>query len=283
MCSLEVWLKSHVLFCWFIGLIYMNHVWFGARKCRLRGQVSPCWRIGLFYYAFGFPLSWTANCFSAEPEPWIGFLDKPFIGGWKLHFLWRDLPFLPNFVLICTKSAKNMEKECSYLKINAYLDSPHSYTAMDTNLFSLFERKSFSRWKLLHSRSFGHVTLKLWVDLPWGLNFIDGCSMPTSDNLCNVIIPPTIAVRIGVFYCDTLFTRTRLCPKSRLIHFFSSGIASPWLVSCWQLTHGGPAKREQLQCRQCSLSLVYLRSLLHEFFSILLQVRSCLSSVRKRL
>ena len=151
------------------GLNYMYQAWLGARKCHLKVQVLPCLWVVLFYYAFGFPLSWTANCFSAEPEPWIGFLDKPFIGGWKLHFLWRDLPFLPNFGLFWTKSAKNMEKECSYLKINAYLDSPHSYTAMDTNLFSLFERKSFSRWKLLHSRSFGHVTWKLWVDLPGDL------------------------------------------------------------------------------------------------------------------
>ena len=36
-------------------------------------------------YTFGFPLSCTANCVYAEP--WIDFLDKPYMGGQKIHFL----------------------------------------------------------------------------------------------------------------------------------------------------------------------------------------------------
>ena len=61
------------------GLNYMYQAWLGARKCHLKVQVLPCLWVVLFYYAFGFPLSWTANCFSAEP--WLIFLDKSFDHG----------------------------------------------------------------------------------------------------------------------------------------------------------------------------------------------------------
>ena len=49
-----------------------------------------------------------------------------------------------------------------------YLDSSHSNTPMDTNFFSLSEKKTVGTWKSLHSHSFGHVnhvTWKLWVGL----------------------------------------------------------------------------------------------------------------------
>ena len=50
----------------------------------LRVQVLPCLRVVFVYYPFGFPFSWPANCFSAEP--WIDFLDKHLTVGWKVIF-----------------------------------------------------------------------------------------------------------------------------------------------------------------------------------------------------
>ena len=117
MLSLKVWLKSYVLYFWFFGLIYLYHAWFGERKYRFRVQVLPSLWVVFFYYTFGFPLSWTTYCFSAEP--WIDFLGQTLHGWLESTFLWLSLLFLPNYGLFWTKSAKNMEKEWSYQKINA--------------------------------------------------------------------------------------------------------------------------------------------------------------------
>ena len=98
---------NHAMFSFvdFWALIDMYHAWLGVKKCCFRVQVSPCLRVVLFHYTFGFLLSWTANCFSAET--WIEFSDKPFIGDCKVHVVWRGLPFSPNFGLFWKKCAKN--------------------------------------------------------------------------------------------------------------------------------------------------------------------------------
>ena len=97
---------NHAMFSFvdFWALIDMYHAWLGVKKCCFRVQVSPCLRVVLFHYTFGFLLSWTANCFSAET--WIEFSDKPFIGDCKVHVVWRGLPFSPNFGLFWKKCAK---------------------------------------------------------------------------------------------------------------------------------------------------------------------------------
>ena len=69
---------------WFHRLIFMYHAWNGERICSFRVQVLPCLWVVLFYYTFGFTLSWTANCVSAER--WIDILDEHFMDGRKYIF-----------------------------------------------------------------------------------------------------------------------------------------------------------------------------------------------------
>ena len=150
---IEVWPKHHVLFSWFFSLVYMHYVLLAARKCRFRIQVLPCLRVVSFHLTFGFPFSWTTNCF----------LDTSFMGGWKVHLLWSGLPFSLNFGFFWPKGTENMEREWSYQKINAVfglnlLKYPYKYYYL--------RKKNFGTWKSLHSHSFDHVTWKHWVGLP---------------------------------------------------------------------------------------------------------------------
>ena len=128
----------------------MYHAWLSARSCRFRVQVLPSLRIEFSNYKFGSTLSWIANWLSAQP--WIDFLAKPFMGAWREHFPWRDVPFLLNFCLFLTRNAKNIEKKWSY---PSYLDSPHSNSRFQyPSLFSIWE-KICGTWQTLLSHSFG--------------------------------------------------------------------------------------------------------------------------------
>ena len=114
-------------------LNYMYQAWLGARKCHLKVQVLPCLWVVLFYYAFGFPLSWTANCFTAEP--WLIFLDKSFDHGCLES---TCTLFMRYFV---QKVPKTWQRNVPVKTEMPYLDSPHPNTPMDINLFLLSQKK----------------------------------------------------------------------------------------------------------------------------------------------
>ena len=108
--------KSHFHSPWFVSwlwnrkAVFLIHEWYN----------SVC-------YTFGFPLSYTANCFYAEL--WVDFLDKPYMGGQKIHFLWCGLLFSLNFCLFKTKVPIRWRVNGPIKKQMPYLDSPHSNTS----------------------------------------------------------------------------------------------------------------------------------------------------------
>ena len=96
---------------------YTYYAWVGARNHSFRVKVLPSLRDVVVYYKFGFTLSWTANCISAEPC--IDFFSgKPSMDGREAHFEWCGSPFSPDFGLSFTRKGQKMEKERSFLKIN---------------------------------------------------------------------------------------------------------------------------------------------------------------------
>ena len=84
------------------------HAWIAARNWSSRVQVLPCLLVVLLCYTFGFSLSWTASCF--YEEPWIDFLDKRFMGRWKVHFNDVVCCFRLILAIFKTKSTYKMEK-----------------------------------------------------------------------------------------------------------------------------------------------------------------------------
>ena len=72
-----------------------------------------------------FRVSWTANCFSAEP--YIDFSDKPFMGGTQVCFYDPICPILAAF----SKGVKIMVKELSQPKINVIFGLSTSWSSLN--------------------------------------------------------------------------------------------------------------------------------------------------------
>ena len=98
---------------------------------------------------------------SLQSHHWFFWTNPSIMGVWKYII----------YEVFCTKSAKNMAKECSRWKRNAIfgLTAP-KYPYGYQSLF-IISKKNFCSWKPLHSHSFGHViwNWKLWVVLPGDL------------------------------------------------------------------------------------------------------------------
>ena len=112
----------------FLVLIYLHHVWLGARKCCFKVQVLPCLQVVLGYYTFGLPLSWTAKSFYADP--WIELLDKPFKGGRKVHGFRLILAFFEQ------KVPKTWGRNGS-VRIKCHIWTHHTHKL---NFFSLYAK-----------------------------------------------------------------------------------------------------------------------------------------------
>ena len=143
--SLEVWPKSYALFCNVFGIIYSIMPDLVRESAILGSKFCPVCELCYF----------TIHSASHSPGLQI-FMDKPFMSGCKVHFLWHGLPFLPNFDLFWTKIAKHMEMEWSFQKINVIFGlTILKYPYVEQFLFTIWER-NFGTWKSFHSHSFGH-------------------------------------------------------------------------------------------------------------------------------
>ena len=153
--------KSHVLFHLFYCLIYTYWAWLAARSCRFRVQVLPCLRAVLFYYTFGFTLSWT---FSMQSHG-LSFWKNPSWVALKKIFNVTICHFCPIMAFFSKKCQKYGEGRV-LSKIDVIfglttLKYPYEYPF----LFVIWE-KGFGTWKTLHSHCFSQVTCKSWVGLP---------------------------------------------------------------------------------------------------------------------
>ena len=159
--SLEVWPKSHVLFCWFFGLIYIF-------TCIMPELVRESGAWGSKFYPFCDLCYFAIHLAFHSPELQIvssqshgwSFWAKPSWVAGKYIFYDVGCCFCPILAFFEQKVPKRWRRNGPIKKQMPYLDSPHSNTHMDN--------KPFGTWKPLHSHtcSFSNVTCKLWVGLP---------------------------------------------------------------------------------------------------------------------
>ena len=152
--SLEVWPKSYVLFRYVFGIIYSIMPDLVRESAVLGSNFCPVCEFCHF----------TIHSASHSPGPQIVslqshgliFMDKPFMGGCKVHFLWHDLLSLPNFDLFWTKIAKHLEMEWSYQKNKCHIWSNHTQIPICNQFIFIMWERNFGTWKWFHSHSFGH-------------------------------------------------------------------------------------------------------------------------------
>ena len=114
--SLEVWPKSYALFCNVFGIVYSIMPDLVRESAILGSKFCPVCEL-CYFTIHSASHSPGLQIVSLQSHGLI-FMDKPFMGGCKVHFLWHGLQFMPNFDLFWTKIAKNMDMEWSYQKIN---------------------------------------------------------------------------------------------------------------------------------------------------------------------
>ena len=141
----------------FLPYLHVSSLTWWREKVSFKLQVLPRLLVVLYYYAYGFPLSWTANCFSAEP--WINGLDKSFMSGWKLLFYDLVCQFCQILAFFVQKLPEIRRRNVpSLLKYKCHIRTQHTQIPLFLPIVLHYQ------WKKLFTPEYHrtHIVFVMW-------------------------------------------------------------------------------------------------------------------------